>query len=415
MTNRQTNILFFILFQFSFINFNTASNSLNIISTIDSFTIDMVTTSVSCYGGNDGVISAIPNGGTFPFQYNWSNGHELQTNSNLIAGNYSVTVTDLTGFQIIASIILEQPNEFSAEAIPNDGFCGENATMQVSTAGGTPPFNYEWSNGASTILIDNLLADNYTITVTDAEGCTAISSAAVEVDPTPLLFEAEASAPSCHEGSDGNIDIEITSGNPPYDISWSNGTTDLDNDNLEAGTYTFFVIDDHDCANGITVFLEDPEPLELDLESDGLNAYVIADGGTPPYSYEWSNGHDTQLNPNLEPDTYTVTVTDNNGCEESGWVDVLLPLSNHLISSIENIDIYPIPVKDYLNIDLTLNTSSSINFAIFDMNGKLLLTEISEGTNFSKSLDMSNLPEGMYLLLLSNEEGIYSKKVMVQR
>jgi len=325
MTNRKLIYLIFILFQFSFINFTIASgnnnNSINI--AIDSFGVDLVTTSVSCYGGTNGIISAIPNGGTFPFQYNWSDGHTLQTNSDLTAGNYSVTITDLTGFQVIASTILEQPNEFSAEAIPNDGFCGENASMQVSTAGGTPPFNYDWSNGETSVIIDNLLADTYSIIVTDSEGCTATSSAAVEVDPTPLLFDMKPTSPSCHEGSDGKIEVEITSGNPPYNFSWSNGATDLENDNLEAGTYTFFVIDDHDCADGITVFLEDPSILELDLESDGLNAYVIAEGGIPPYTYEWNNGHDTQLNPNLEPDTYTVTVTDNNGCEETGWVDIL--------------------------------------------------------------------------------------------
>ncbi|HXH18066.1 MAG TPA: choice-of-anchor J domain-containing protein, partial [Chitinophagales bacterium] len=142
---------------------------------------NVVTSSVSCFGGNDGTAGVVVSGASGSETYQWSNGGTTAVLTGLSAGNYSVTVTD-AGCAVNASVSVTQPlSAVSATASATDETCSNcnDGSATVTASGGTPPYGYSWSNGATTQTISNLSDGSYEVTVTDSKGCTAVSSANV--------------------------------------------------------------------------------------------------------------------------------------------------------------------------------------------------------------------------------------------
>jgi len=308
--------------------------------TVDSPAQNTVTlvgkTDVTCYSGNNGSITVTGAGGTTPYSYYWSTGATTPGISNLIAGNYCVTVTDAHSCTATACYDITEPPGMVLDATVTDVTCpgGSDGAIDLTASGGTMPYTYYWSTGATTEDIDNLAAGNYGVTVTDAQGCSMTGSWPVE-QPFPFDIQGTVTHVNCYNGDDGEIDITVNGGTPGYSYNWSNGAVTEDLSDLTAGTYYLTVTDSKSCTATYSATVTEPQSpvsafgsvthVACNGEYTGA-IYLSVGGGTPPYDFYWMPfGQTTQNITNLGAGNYCVTVTDDNGCTVTGCWDVTQP------------------------------------------------------------------------------------------
>ncbi|MBK8846376.1 MAG: T9SS type A sorting domain-containing protein [Bacteroidetes bacterium] len=306
-------------------------------------------TNVSCNGGTNGSASVTSNGGTTPYSYVWSNGKTTTANNNLAAGTYTVTVTDANGCTKTCSYTVTQPSALTATCSGTNVSCngGTNGSASVTSNGGTTPYSYVWSNGKTTAANNNLAAGTYTVTVTDANGCTKTCSYTV-TQPSALTATCSGTNVSCNGGTNGSASVTSNGGTTPYSYVWSNGKTTAANNNLAAGTYTVTVTDANGCTKTCSYTVTQPSALTATCSGTNVScnggtngsASVTSNGGTTPFSYVWSNGKTTAANNNLAAGTYTVTVTDANGCTKTCSYTVTQPSALTATCSGTSVDCY---------------------------------------------------------------------------
>ena len=291
-------------------------------------------TNVSCNGGNNGSASVIANGGSGTLTYLWSpSGGNSASASNLIAGNYSVTVSDAVGCVSTATIQVTEPSAINLVTNSTPSACGTaNGSATVVATGGTVPYQYVWSpSGGNSSTAGNLAAGNYSITVTDAGNC--ISSASVSVINTggPTLTLNSTGNVSCYGGTDGTASVNASGGNGPYTYSWSPyGGTSAVASNLGTGNFTATTIDANGCATAINVTITEAAAVGSSTTSTPSacgnptgSATVTGTGGVGNYSYLWSGYSTTDSTLyNLTNGNYTVLITDMNGCTSSATISV---------------------------------------------------------------------------------------------
>ena len=132
-------------------------------------------TDASCFGANDGFVSQEVLGGNPPYTYQWSNGGTTKNMGGLTAGTYTVTVYDQSD-STVANYTIAEPSDFSVTATIADETSGNDGSISVSVSGATPGYSYQWNNGESTALVENLVAGSYTVTITDANNCEKIET-----------------------------------------------------------------------------------------------------------------------------------------------------------------------------------------------------------------------------------------------
>ncbi|QTN39610.1 tandem-95 repeat protein [Cryomorphaceae bacterium] len=289
-----------------------------------------VNDNVSCFGGNDGSATVSVSGNVGGYSYLWDSGETTATAIALNAGAHNVTVTTgACSSDTILSVTITQPTQITAgtDNITDVSCFGQNdGAIDITVSGGTAPYSFLWSNGDNTQNISGLDIGNYTVTITDDNGCTSTASGFVH-GPTQALSAGvdNLSNISCVGGSDGAIDISVSGGTAPYTYTWSNGESTQDISALTVGTYSLTVTDDNGCtavisnilvdepANGLTAGINNL--LNVDCFGDSNGAIDISvSGGTAPYTYSWSTGASTQDISGLVVGLYSVTVTDANGC-----------------------------------------------------------------------------------------------------
>lgn len=292
-------------------------------------TVTAAGTDISCNGAMDGTATASPAGGTGSYSYAWSNGGSTPTISNLGAGTYTVTVT--SGAETAtASVTVNESSAVIVSASSTNTTCGNNnGSASASASGGSAPYTYNWSNGSSSSSIANLAAGTYSVTATDANGCTGSASVTV-AGSSGFTASASGVDVSCNGGNDGSATASVT-GLPPFTFAWSNGGNTQIVNGLSAGSYTVVVTDATGCTASANVTIGQPSALAVSVSgvdpTAGNNGSATANpaGGTAPYSYAWSTGASTQTVNNLAAGTYTVTVTDGNGCTQTGSVTLNEP------------------------------------------------------------------------------------------
>ncbi len=224
---------------------------------------------VSCYNGANGSIHLNITGGTTPYSYLWNNGNQTSFPTNLNVGTYSVTITDSHNCSLVLNnIIVGQPA--SALAVSEDSvqhascFGSHDGLIIVHGHGGTSPYQYSWSDSTHANSVAFLAAGNYTVTVSDDNGCIVVDTVTI-LQPEAIVIHSEITNATCTDGTDGKIVLILTGGNPPYQYNWSNNTTLATAENLHAGTYTVTVSDQSNCTetNPFTVNADDAECLKI--------------------------------------------------------------------------------------------------------------------------------------------------------
>ncbi len=281
---------------------------------------------VLCNGGGNGAASALPAGGNSSYEYLWSNGETSSTVSNLVAGTYTVVVTDGDDCTATASVEITEP----AAVAPNASATAQSAanvndgTATANPSGGTGDFAYSWSTGETIQTIVGLAPGNYTVMVTDENGCTAQQTVIVNAFNCTIEATASSTNITCFGANNGTANVNLAGANDPVTFTWSNGANTANIADLAPGTYTVEVVDNSNCADVQQVTIVEPTQLEANATATGETALGANDGtatavpagGVGTYSYTWSNGETSQTITNLAPATYTVTVQDENGCTD---------------------------------------------------------------------------------------------------
>lgn len=292
-------------------------------------------TPVTCFGQQNGAASASPTGGDGAYTFQWSNNANTPAISGLAAGVYTITITDGEGCSSTASVTIGQPPllTVTVSSTPQTANGAADGTASAAPAGGTPTYTYAWSNGASTAVIGNLLPGTYTVTVTDANGCTAVGVTSVSAYNCTIDVAISTQNVKCKGANDGSAEVVILQGVSPFTYTWSNGQTTPSVTNLAPGAYTVEVIDGANCPEVLSFTITEPTAVVANVSATGTSKVNSSDGtatadptgGAPPYSFTWSNGDSTQTITGLAAGLYTVTVADANGCTAVQTVEVPPP------------------------------------------------------------------------------------------
>ncbi len=299
---------------------------------VESFTLSAPVTisyesdfeSVSCFGGTDGSLSLIADGGTGTLSYQWSNGATGSELSDLEGGDYEFTITDENNCQEVGSVFVPQAPAIVLDFTTNSVDCSDGAdgSISVSVSGGAGNFTYEWSNGITESMITDLTAGNYEITVTDSDNCTTVENIEV-VEANSINLDVALSLISCFGETDGSLTAMASGGTGILTFEWNDGTTDSGLQDLGAGTYVLTVTDENNCQQLDSITLTEPALLVLESEINSIDCFGEMDGsilltpsgGTGDFEYQWSNGDTEAMISDLDAGDYAVTITDANDCE----------------------------------------------------------------------------------------------------
>ncbi len=299
---------------------------------------------VACFGGSSGSCDLTVNGGTPPYTYLWSNSAITEDINGVVAGNYSVTVTDGNGCIVVVNGSVSQPASALAGTIVSQSdvtvFGGNDGSVTVAGSGGVMPWEYSLDAGIYQLsgTFGTLTAGSYIVTVRDANLCTFDITVTITQPITPLVLNKISQTDvACNGGTTGSVTVEGLGGFMPYMYNinagdWqSSGTFS----SLAAGDYQITVRDATLDVSIISVTITEPEVLDLAVSSENIlchgaatgSAIATATGGVAPYSWSWSTTpvQTTSSVSNLGPGNYTITLTDNNGCIETGPVAITEP------------------------------------------------------------------------------------------
>ncbi|MCB9283552.1 MAG: T9SS type A sorting domain-containing protein [Lewinellaceae bacterium] len=305
-------------------------------------------TQVDCFGASTGSATAGASGGSSPYSYAWSSGANTATATNLPAGSYTVTVSDNKGCTAVNGVSITQPPAITVQAVVTPAGCNGNCDGAIATTsgGGTPPLSYSWEGGSNLPDTSNLCAGSYSLTVADGNGCLIVQSFSVS-EPTPLSIEVVSiQEVDCHGNSTGAVAVTANGGPAPVTYLWSTGDTTATLSGLPAGEYAVTATDGNACTGSLTVSITEPPLLEAGVTvthetAGGANdgtATANPTGGTPPYTYSWSNGETTAGITGLAPGSYTVTVTDAQNCEAIETV-IINPFDCILTVGFSSVDV----------------------------------------------------------------------------
>ena len=316
------------------------------ISEPSALSVNLSSTNADCGGGANATATAVASGGTAPYTYLWSNGSTEATIENLTVGTYSVSVTDANGCTTSSSINVSEAGDVSISVTSQDVSCNgaSDGMLAATVSGGTPPYMYNWSNGASTATLDGVGPGTYSVTITDSQSCSASSSGSVS-EPSAIALDVSSMDVGCNASSDsGSASVTASGGTSPYGYAWSNGATSASISNLDAGDYSVTVTDANACTETANVTIStsdlsvviDGTNLECEGDNNGT-AIAQVSGGTPPFAYVWSNGQSSQSIENLAAGTYAITVSDSQGCIAIG--NIVLTSASQVNLSISTSDI----------------------------------------------------------------------------
>jgi PKD repeat protein len=314
-----------------------------------------------------------PNSFYWTFGDGGSSTNQNTSNVYANAGTYLVTFVaiNVSGSDTIAYNVTIYDNPI-INAGTDQTIC-EGSSIALSASGG---FTYNWtpSSGLSSSTVANPMASpatttTYTVMATDTTGCSGNDTITINVNLTPILSNTKSDI-SCFGNVDGQIDLLVSSGTPPYLYSWASGPTTQDLTSLAAGTYSVTVIDSNGCTNTLNETINEPALLSISISSYSISCFGANDGyittnvtgGTGTPSYLWSNFETTQDIYSLSAGTYSVTVTDSNFCTVIDSVTVIEPVAGGIINGFVYYQTLPITsgVAELIRKDGNLPTDMTL-------------------------------------------------------
>ncbi len=381
---------------------DSATFNLNNISSINT---TASITQASCISNTDGAIDLLVSGGTSPYTISWSNGANTEDISNLAVGTYTVTITDANGCQYTEDYTVGSlpAIQISLDNLQNEQCGNFNGSIAVSVSGGTGSYAYSWSNGASTEDINNLNAGTYTLTATDANGCSATETYTIINNVSSCsnfcylaIDNIQVVDDNCGSGQ-GAIDLTINGASLPYIVNWSNGATTEDISGLTPGIYTITVEDANNCIETADITVGNNTG-NLSISNSNISPEncgngqgsidITLTGGILPYTFLWSDGQTTEDATGLSAGIYTVDITDANGC--------MMSQSFTVSNNTGNLNYTAVVVNDTCSAGI-----GEIDITVGGANG----TPSFSWDNGATTEDLSNLTAGSYTLTITDGSG----------
>jgi gliding motility-associated-like protein len=379
---------------------------------------------INCYGSNTGWINITVSGGSIgTYKYNWStsngsgiiNGQKDQT--LLTAGTYNLVVTDSNKCVITKDITLTQPPVFITQLTPTNITCKSpgfnNGSINLAVTGGVAPYSYLWSNGKVTKDIAGLTPGNYTVTVTDFNGCIKKDSARVDLPPnlnyTKNLSDYNGYGISCNGLANGFIHVDPTTGSAPFVYTWTgpDGFTSATKNisNLIAGQYQLLIVDSNECKASGTFDLTEPGKFgfTFTLPSSTAGGFNINCAGESTGSididpvnqvktvdYLWADGIFGKTRTDLPAGNYSVIIIDANNCHASSTITITEPDSMKLIFNILS-PFCPDKPDGSIGTDVT----GGVKGAVYSY----------RWSDNSSNSNLVNIPEGYYKVTVTDMNG----------
>jgi len=337
----------------------TSTNTVNIASPTGLTFSSPVITNVNCFGNSTGAAAVAALGGTAPYTYLWNPTNQTtSTATGLTAGVYTVTVTDNNGCIIKTLVQITQPPLLVSALFSQTNvscFGGSNGSAIVSTSGGTLNYTYLWSNNQTTAAATGLPAGNYSVTITDAKGCTNSLSVSITQPPAPLASTSSSTNVLCFGGNNGSASVNTTGGTGFYTYSWNPVAPNAPSiSGLTAGNYSLTTADANGCTATNTFIITQPPAIVTAISGNpnnclGQNVTLNASvqGGVPAYTYSWNpssvNTNTIVISPSAST-TYTLTTTDANGC---------------INIATQSVTVYPQPIAAFSAPNSCLNNATA--------------------------------------------------------
>lgn len=365
-------------------------------------TIDTSITEIACPNDSNGVID-LTLMSAFPTTVEWSTGEMTEDLENLFPGTYSVTVTNEASCRDSLSYTFVVPSTLEAVDEITNPSCGgvADGSITINATGGRTPYQYDFGDGfVSNNTLGNLAAGDYQVIVMDASGCTFLVDG-IELAENELIITIENQGnPNCQNGFDGFVEISIMSGVGPYEYDLNDGNGRVEESVLRALSARNYVIDVYDanqCQGTFEVSLDNPDELRIIVESGRVmcngenngNAIAIPSGGTPDYTYQWSNGATTRAITDLAPGDYTVIVTDANGCTIERTTSISEP--DPLVAEIQSIQ----------DVECPGQGGGAIELAV--LGGTIPYEYSIDGINFQAGTSISGLESGEYVITIRDD------------
>ena len=382
-----------------------------------------------CYGDSTASASITVLGGYAPYTYTWFPSNiDSSFISNLTAGLYAVQVTDVNNCTVSDTFLINQPLPITIDdsLVNVSCFGNSNGIISITVNGGVFPYSYYWNTGDSTSNIINISYGSYQLTVTDSNNCVTVENITVN-QPNDLFAYFNLDYVSCFGLSDGNIDATVTGGTPPFSFLWSTGDTSEDLFNIPSDMYVLSLLDSNNCFFTDTIVVFEPDQIVASLTINSGNLESLGSGGTMPYTYDIydpsgnlfaSTSNNMGVSFSINPvvlGTYTLVVTDANGCVDSSQAN-LLPSTITEIQTINDFKIYPNPSNNVFNISFSSMKKQNFDISIFNVLGERIFNEYHHNLigEFTCSFNLNNFERSIYFLEISSDQTIINKKLILK-
>ena len=386
------------------------------------------TTAVSCSGALDGVAGANASGGVGAYTFNWSNGQASASATGLSAGTYTVTATDQNACIAIDSVQLTAPatialssnisSNYNGAAISCNG-AADGAAAVVAT-GGSGTYTYQWlPSGQTNATASGLPANVYTVQVTDANNCNAFSTITITEPSLVVVSAILNSTLLCFGDADASATATGIGGTGALNYLWSNGQGTPTSTGLSAQLYTVSVTDQNGCFDQVAISVTEPTAITASAIDNGDGtATVTATGGNSPYSYVWdaTAGNQTTATATglVHNSTYTVTITDQNGCVTTTTVTVnITGLDN--VPDLSKFDVQPNPNDGSFVVQISFTSAQKSTVRLTNVLGQSLAEYNFEDANFTIPIDIAEQASGVYFVVLNCSNKSVTRKVVVTK
>ncbi|MFW6222014.1 MAG: T9SS type A sorting domain-containing protein, partial [Bacteroidota bacterium] len=341
---------------------------------------------------------------------------------NLPAGQYMINVSDDAGIcdlNIQVDLSDESAPEITAETENVSCYMEDDGFINADISGASEDATLLWDdeNASQTSSLSDLKPGVYNLKVTDNE-CQAFASYQI-TEPDLLHAQAQIEHITCpNTEPEGSIVLEVMGGIPPYEYEWNNGNTDNALLQITGGEYMVTVTDSNDCSFSDQFVVEEADPIVIsggvvetttEEESNGVIVVEVS-GGAGNYTYDWSNGAQTPVITGLDLGTYSVTVTDENNCQESETF-VMTEVNSNDNNRI-NAKVFPNPAKDFLYIESGDNWNGELTIMVYDLIGNKIKEVKTDKLSERFNLDIRNFKPGIYLLQLHSGDIVWQHKFL---
>ncbi len=359
--------------------------------------VEVFSEDVDCFGNATGAIGLDVTGGAMPMSYIWNTGDITADISELVAGEYTVLLTDDNGCMDSLAINIIEPELLVVTADVTDATCFEltDGSIDLTVSGGVMEYAFEWDTGEITEDLLEISAGTYGVIVTDANGCITNDTYVIN-EPSEVVVTFEIGEITCNGFSDGWINVTTLGGTPDYTYLWSTGDETEDLSDLSIGAYLLTITDANNCELIVELELTEPDELSIEADLSHVSCFEEADGeiaitvsgGSPTYSFLWSSGEITEDLAGIATGTYTIDVSDVNDCLLSETFIIEEPTA--LIADVISVDIA-------CHGDSTGSIDLSISGGTLDYSYLWTTGDIIE--------DLEGLPEGIYGFVVTDANG----------